>query len=110
MSRHAPDCPMSDDCPNGHDGVRECSRCARQCSAQCAVNEDRPADLAHDKGRCEVCGQEFDAPVTLGTILDHLRENHPDEYGEGLATWPDGEVVVFDETLDPEDFLNGKHP
>ena len=69
------------------------------------MSGDRPTNLAPDKGRCEVCGREFDAPVALDTMLDHLRSNHPAEYGDGISTWPDGEVVVIDDTLEPSDFL-----
>jgi hypothetical protein len=37
-------------------------------------------------------------------VLNHLRLLHPEEYGDGFATWPDGEAVVIDDTLDPSDF------
>jgi hypothetical protein len=58
--------------------------------------------------RCELCGHE---DKTAADILDdvrlmddHLRVMHPDEYGDGPERWPDGSVVLHDETLEPEDF------
>lgn len=47
-------------------------------------------------GRCEVCP---DRPyVEDGKLADHARLLHPDLYGDGLDVWPDGAVVVVDET------------
>lgn len=37
-------------------------------------------------------------------LLDHLRLMHPTEYGDGPERWPDGEPVVEDTTLEPENF------
>ena len=37
-------------------------------------------------------------------LLVHLRDEHPSEYGLGPDTWPDGEVVIIDMTLEPDDF------
>ncbi len=53
-----------------------------------------------DSARCELCGDAMDA----SKILDHLRLFHPDEYGDGPEQWPDGGLVVHDDTLDPDDF------
>jgi hypothetical protein len=47
---------------------------------------------------CNLCGEQHD------NILEHLRLIHPDVYGDGPARWPDGEIVVVDETLTPEEF------
>jgi hypothetical protein len=47
---------------------------------------------------CALCGETMDATVILG----HLRGEHGIE--EELATWPDGEYVVIDKTLEPDDF------
>lgn len=39
-------------------------------------------------------------------LLHHLRQFHPDQFGSDIdfERWPDGEVVVADMTLDPQDF------
>lgn len=34
----------------------------------------------------------------------HLRLLHPDVWGDGPERWDDGEPVVIDTTLQPEDF------
>lgn len=49
---------------------------------------------------CHLCGQH----CRLDRILDHLRLIHPDVAAEGFI-WGDGEVVLWDDTLEPEDFL-----
>lgn len=50
---------------------------------------------------CLVC----QPPQVIGVrILDHLRLFHPDQYGDGPACWPDGELVITDTTLEPGDF------
>ena len=49
---------------------------------------------------CTLCGDRHDDIL----ILDHLRVVHPDAYGDGPARWPDGSLVVVDQTLTPEDF------
>jgi hypothetical protein len=46
---------------------------------------------------CNLCGEQHD------NILEHLRLVHPDVYGDGPVRWPDGEIVVIDETLTLED-------
>jgi hypothetical protein len=58
--------------------------------------------------RCFVCppGQQ---QYPEAEILDHLRVIHPDVWGDGLKRWPDGRIVVFDETLTPGDF-GGERP
>jgi hypothetical protein len=44
-------------------------------------------------------------PAMVGTgILDHLRVLHPDAWDDGFDRWPDGTMVVLDETLQPADF------
>lgn len=45
-------------------------------------------------GRCELCGEA----VASEDLLEHLRVLHPVEYGDGPQRWPDGAVVVEDET------------
>lgn len=42
--------------------------------------------------------------VVSDDILDHLRVVHPEAYGDGFMRWPDGRLVVVDQTLDPADF------
>lgn len=50
--------------------------------------------------RCDLCRET----VADAAILDHLRVLHPDFFGDGVETWPDGTAVVYDETLEPRDF------
>ena len=54
-----------------------------------------------------MCGEHDISPTTLGEdlqlIIDHIRVLHPDVYAE-MEFWPDGQVVIHDETLTPEDF------
>jgi hypothetical protein len=38
---------------------------------------------------------------------EHLRLHHPAEYGTGPERWPDGKVVVHDDTLEPGEFGRG---
>lgn len=52
---------------------------------------------------CELCKTKVPDPE----ILDHVRLLHPDEYGDGPETWPDGSLVIIDTTLEPEDFTDG---
>lgn len=57
----------------------------------------------HDEptvGHCHLCHDG----ITLAEALDHVRVMHPDQYGDGPERWPDGHVVVHDDTLTPEDF------
>lgn len=49
---------------------------------------------------CHIC---HDQVPSLG-LLDHLRVHHPDQFGDGPQTWPDGSLVVVDTTLEPGDF------
>lgn len=51
---------------------------------------------------CSLCGD--DEKYGFPAIDDHLRLAHPDDYGDGPARWPDGDIVIHDETLEPEDF------
>lgn len=51
-------------------------------------------------GFCNVCKTTV---PDLG-LMDHLRLDHPDEYGDGPERWPDGETVIIDTTLEPGDF------
>jgi hypothetical protein len=53
-------------------------------------------------GTCWVCRPP--AQVDDEEAMEHLRLLHPDEWGEGPQRWPDGLVVVHDETLEPGDF------
>lgn len=50
-------------------------------------------------GHCALC----DSYVPDEDLMIHLEEEHP-EVDRTPATWPDGEVVVIDNTLLPEDF------
>jgi hypothetical protein len=62
-----------------------------------------PGETAH----CHLCHEDFPPGTTLIELTDHLRVIHPDHFGDGPATWPDGEMVIFDDTLTPEDFSDG---
>ena len=53
-------------------------------------------------GRCELC--EEPVPGGLVKLIDHLRVLHPEEYGDGPERWPDGGIVVLDESLTPDEF------
>lgn len=50
-------------------------------------------------GRCALCGDE----VAAADVLEHLRAEHDLEVS--LEQWPDGSVVIIDQTLEPADFL-----
>jgi hypothetical protein len=56
-------------------------------------------------GRCELC--PCDVPTV--ELVSHLAVCHPDLY-QPFETWPDGQVVVFDESLQPKDFQEGSAP
>jgi hypothetical protein len=44
-------------------------------------------------------------PAVIGAgILEHLLTVHPEQYGDGPETWPDGGLAVTDLTLEPDDF------
>lgn len=49
-------------------------------------------------GLCPVDG------LTLGEMVTHLHDAHGVDLGADLERWPDGEPVVVDATLEPEDF------
>lgn len=54
--------------------------------------------------KCLLCNEEW--PDDQGGIesgVDHIRVNHPDQY-EAPERWPDGGLVIYDDTLAPEDF------
>ncbi len=55
-------------------------------------------------GWCALCEE----PIETAHLLEHLRNVHPSEYGNGPELWPDGGIVVLDATLEPEDF-GGAH-
>lgn len=58
--------------------------------------------------KCELCGvEEPDDGIGIPKMLDHLRVMHPEAYGDGPECWPDGSVVVYDTTLEPDDFTGG---
>jgi hypothetical protein len=54
-------------------------------------------------GICHLC-QETPPDAEL---LDHLRVMHPDAYADGPQRWPDGGLVIVDETVEPGDFAPG---
>ena len=58
-----------------------------------------PGDDEQLTGRCELCGDQFD----FAELDAHFSTNHPAEWSE-VARWPDGEVVVFNDDISPEDF------
>lgn len=47
---------------------------------------------------CELCADSLPAAA----ILDHLTVTH--HVALDVQTWPDGQSVIHDETLTPEDF------
>jgi len=49
---------------------------------------------------CELCGEA----VPSEKLLDHARLMHPDQDAE-VELWSDGELAVYDETVD-EDFFS----
>jgi hypothetical protein len=51
-------------------------------------------------GNCNLCREH----VEDDHLLAHLRVLHPNEYGDGPERWPDGNIVVHDQTLEPEEF------
>lgn len=54
--------------------------------------------------KCLLCGDEWpDAEGGVESFLDHLRVLHPDEHEEP-ERWPDGRIVVYDDTLEPHEF------
>lgn len=50
---------------------------------------------------CALCPEVM---AGIGEATEHLRLMHPDQYGDGPERWPDGGVVLDDQTLSPEDF------
>ena len=59
--------------------------------------------------KCHLCGHdEKPADENMGAdlrlMVDHLRVMHPEEYGDGPERWPDGGIVLHDDTLEPSDF------
>ena len=52
-------------------------------------------------GFCNLC--ETDVPTL--ELISHISMYHPDFY-EPMETWPDGEIVVIDTSLEPEDFMD----
>jgi hypothetical protein len=58
------------------------------------------------KWTCNLCPKsdneaEYD---DLEQVSGHLRVMHPDVYGNGPDRWPDGRIVVVDDTLEPAEF------
>lgn len=55
--------------------------------------------------KCLLCHDEWpDAEGGIESFLDHLRVMHPDaDHGEP-ERWPDGALVIHNDTLTPEDF------
>ena len=55
---------------------------------------------------CHICPD--DVPRSPLEILDHFRIVHPEIYGDGPERWPDGGLVIEDDTLTPDDFTRGR--
>lgn len=56
-------------------------------------------------GSCNLCPETPDD----ADLLEHLRVMHPHEYGDGPARWPDGKIVIIDETAETvADVLGGE--
>jgi hypothetical protein len=58
----------------------------------------RSDDLDDARVTCAVCGEQG----PLEWIFGHLRGAH--DMDVEIDTWPDGEPVIVDTTLEPEDF------
>lgn len=56
----------------------------------------------YDGPGCKVCPDTI--PRSLPELIDHIRVIHPDLYGDGPDRWPDGGLVIEDDTLTPDDF------
>lgn len=54
-------------------------------------------ELAVSHAICRLC----DAELPNEELLAHLAEKHG---LVGIRSWPDGEPMVLDETIEPEDF------
>jgi hypothetical protein len=57
---------------------------------------------------CQLCGERLadtgeDMAADMLEAMEHLRLFHPDQYEEP-ETWPDGSLVVEDQSLEPDDF------
>jgi hypothetical protein len=55
--------------------------------------------------KCGLC--EWEQPDAEGGIeagVDYIRVMHPEHYGDGPERWPDGGIVLHDETIEPDDF------
>ena len=52
----------------------------------------------HHYGICGFCGER----VHVADLIEHLERKH--NVGVDLQTWPDGDLVVVDESLVPDDF------
>lgn len=55
------------------------------------------------KWTCAFGCDELEAD-SLEEVNDHLRVVHPCVYGDGPERWPDGQIVVYDQTLEPSEF------
>lgn len=53
-----------------------------------------------EMGWCNLCVPPQRLPIE--EILMHLRVEH--DLDAEIATWPDGQFVIVDETLEPSDF------
>lgn len=62
--------------------------------------------MTDETGFCQLCIDaglsEEDARIPLDELVGHLRGAH--DVDMEIATWPDGETVIVDNTLEPEDF------
>lgn len=59
---------------------------------------------------CVLCNENIEHEAAEDSVyegiaasMEHFRVMHPKEYAD-IQTWPDGSVVVVDESLEPEDF------
>lgn len=58
-----------------------------------------PAEVDQPTAICEMCGERVPAELLLG----HLRAVH--DLDVEIETWPDGEPVIIDATLEPANFV-----
>lgn len=50
-------------------------------------------------GTCALCGER----VAVAHLIEHLRVEH--DLDAEPATWPDGSLVIIDQSLEPDDFV-----
>lgn len=71
--------------------------------------DEPPTDLPPNTARCNLCQRHWPrGEFGIPEAFEHLHDEHPDAYGDGPQQWPDGEVVIVNESLEPADFLDAQ--